>query len=304
MPRVGHVARQGHRPPRSHRGRPVGCRPGLSRPSPAASVAPERKSPCPVPYAILHESRSPTEGRSSLSRNRPSCWSVLVASARTGRGASCSPPRLLVRIPDEDLLDLAPDWFRKPARNQRNCGHLILGHEAAADAEYLLLQGENRRDTASNADCHAEGRGFESLQPLYESPANAGFFGGVARAVGTVIEQNWAVALIRALNDPTGPRFIGGSRPLMFRAVRAPSCGCSQPSRLGLRRDRRVLADGSSSVTTWSRTRAWSPSHSSRRVSFRATASLAKGKLAPAPSECWIVAEALAHRWSSGRSKR
>jgi hypothetical protein len=44
----------------------------------------------------------------------------------------------------------------------------------------------------------------------------------------------------------------------MFRPTRTPSCGCSQPSELRLRRDRRVFADGLSSVASSSRTRAWS----------------------------------------------
>jgi hypothetical protein len=56
-----------------------------------------------------------------------------------------------------------------------------------------------------NPASRAEGRGFESLQPLSESPANAGFFVGVTRAVGTKIRQKEAMALIRALNDPWSP---------------------------------------------------------------------------------------------------
>ena len=72
---------------------------------------------------------------------------------------------------DRRLLESVPDSFRKPARNERNLRASDFVLRGVLSAEILdYLQVKSRRDIASSAVCHAEGRGFESLQPLLKKP--------------------------------------------------------------------------------------------------------------------------------------
>jgi hypothetical protein len=62
------------------------------------------------------------------------------------------------------------------------CGHLILVMRRADGQNTSCLQAESGIRTASPAACHAEGRGFEPLQPLSKVPARRGVFAGVRSA--------------------------------------------------------------------------------------------------------------------------
>jgi hypothetical protein len=75
------------------------------------------------------------------------------------------------------------------------------------------LSGGQRQRVAMgrHSDCHAEGRGFESLQPLSEKPSKSGGF-LLASWVVMVRIGNWA-SNDRSMRTPRASRFCPASRP-------------------------------------------------------------------------------------------
>ncbi len=73
------------------------------------------------------------------------------------------------------------------------CGYPIPTTELADHPNTTDLQAEKARHTRSHSDCHAEGRGFEPLQPLSEKPSKAGGFlmgkGGRDRAEAVFVTE-------------------------------------------------------------------------------------------------------------------
>jgi hypothetical protein len=121
-------------------------------------------------------------GRSSMERpsahGKPESASTESPSSRVA--LSPSPPEIQCARRRRDTVAS----FRIGSGNPRGLcpisAHskpLTRSDDSAKPADLQVDQPDSR---ARHSDCHAEGRGFESLQPLHKSPGNPGFF--VARS--------------------------------------------------------------------------------------------------------------------------
>ena len=120
--------------------------------------------------------------------------------------------------------------YENPAEKSVICGHAVTGFGVGQVTEWPLLQGQCRCSPGCTPACHAEGRGFESLQPLSESPAIAGFFDVIAHVSSRKWKRFWPVLLITPLNpgrraDAHRPSSSSSFRRSRFWSNSPPSTG-------------------------------------------------------------------------------
>jgi hypothetical protein len=133
------------------------------------------------------------------------------------RGVSCSPPSDR-RSRDDGCRSSFRIGSGNPHEISGICGHRIFVLDALSIQNIWYLQGKTGRKTAGSPACHAEGRGFESLQPLYAKP----------RSGRVLLRQGPGRGTTRGA---TGDRPIARGHPASRETGAAPAVVCESSVR-------------------------------------------------------------------------